>query len=234
MTAQQGVQPPIAFAAQRPAGRAGASGQPRGAADPNRLTYLNVQFQGPITGNVNDHEITFHEQVRTIYGPVLGWDDQLNFDKVQDLGPDDELMNCDQMTLRQGAIIQQAGQPDRRPMEMEAIGNVSVEGATFRALANRMTYAEAKDLLVLEGDGRNDAELYRQERVGAPPTKIAARKILYWRMANQVSVNDARFFDLDQGTAPAAPPSMTPGKTTPDKKPAAGKKPAPGASGLQQ
>ena len=70
------------------------------------------------------------------------------------------------MTLRQGAIVQQPGQPDHRPMEMEAIGNVSVEGATFQALANRMTYAEAKDLLVLEGDGRDDAELYRQERVG--------------------------------------------------------------------
>ena len=82
----------------------------------------------------------------------------MNFDKVQDLDPDDELMNCDQLTLRQGAIVQQPGQPDRRPMEMESVGNVSVEGATFRALANRMTYAEAKDLLVLEGDGRNDAE----------------------------------------------------------------------------
>ena len=225
VTTQSGVQPAVALAAQRPAGRAGAAGQPHGPPDPNRLTYLNVQFQGPITGNVNDHEITFHDQVHTIYGPVLAWEDQLNFDKVADLGPDDELMHCDQLTLRQGAIVQQPGQPDRRPMEMESIGNVSVEGATFRALANRMTYAEAKDLLVLEGDGRNDAELYRQERVGAPPTRIAARKILYWRMANQVSVNDARFFDLDQGTTATAPPSVTGGKTTPDKKPPAGKKP---------
>ena len=46
----------------------------------------------------------------------------------------------------------------------------------------------------------------RQERVGAPPTRIAARKILYWRTANQVSVNDARFFDLDQGTAATCAP----------------------------
>jgi hypothetical protein len=233
VTTQSNTPPAVALAAQRPAGRAGAPGQQRGAADPNRLTYLNVQFQGPITGNVNDHEVTFHDQVRTIYGPVLAWEDQLNFDKVQDLGPDDELMNCDQMTLRQGAIVQQPGQPDRRPMEMEAVGNVSVEGATFRALANRMTFAEAKDLLVLEGDGRAQAELYRQERVGAPPARIAARKILYWRSANQVSIDGARFFDLDQGTTATAPPSMTNGKTTPDKKPPAGKKPAPAAGTIQ-
>jgi lipopolysaccharide export system protein LptA len=227
VTTQSSVQPAVALAAQRPAGRAGAPGQPHGPPDPNRLTFLNVQFQGPITGNVNDHEITFHDQVHTIYGPVLAWEDQLNFDKVADLGPDDELMHCDQLTLRQGAIVQQPGQPDRRPMEMEAVGNVSVEGATFHALANRMTYAEAKDLLILEGDGRVNAELYRYERVGAPPARIAARKILYWRMANQVSVNDARFFDLDQGTTATAPPSVTGGKTTPDKKPAATKKPPP-------
>ncbi|HEX4000594.1 MAG TPA: hypothetical protein VHX65_18745 [Pirellulales bacterium] len=230
-TSQSGVLPAVAIAPQQSGNRPGQPGQQRGAPDPNGLTYLNVQFQGPITGNLNNHEIAFHDQVRTIYGPVPDWADQLNFDKVQDLGPKDELLNCDQMTLRQGAIVQQPGQPERRPMEMESVGNVSVEGATFRALANRMTYAEAKDLLVLEGDGRNDAELYRQDRVGSPPTRIAARRILYWRTANQVSVNDARYFDLDQSTSATAPPSMTGAKSAPPQSQSGSKKPTPPVNG---
>lgn len=231
-TSQTGVLPATAFSqqpgqpqqpGQRPAGR----GQ-HAAANPNQLSYLNVQFQGPISGNLNHHEITFHDQVRAISGPVLDWSDQLNLDKVESLEENQELLNCDQMTLRQGPLVQQPGQPPRRPMEMEATGNVSVEGATFRALAYRLTYAEAKDLLVLDGDGRNDAQLFRQDRIGAPPGQIAAQQILYWKTADQVSVNGAHSFNLDQGTAAAAPPSATPPKPVAGQTPA-GKKPPPGA-----
>jgi hypothetical protein len=57
---------------------------------------------------------------------------------------------------------------------------------------------------VFEGDGRSDAQLYRQERVGAPTSSASAGKIFYWRGLNRVDIQDARYLDLDQINASAA------------------------------
>jgi len=64
--------------------------------------------------------------------------------------------------------------------ELVALGNAVAENVTFRALGNRITFDEAKDLLILEGDGLSDAELWRQLQVGLPASKVAAKKIWYW------------------------------------------------------
>jgi hypothetical protein len=181
----------------------------------DHLNYLNVQFSGPLTGNLNQHEFTLHDQVHTIYGPVLSWNDQLNSDNIDDLDDGDALINCDQLTVRQGegyitspptTNAQGVPQPPpapHHPLELEAVGNTMVEATNFTARSNRMTYAEAKDLLVLEGDGRRDAELYRQDQPGAPDSSTIAKRILFWRSTNRVSVNDAKFFNLDQPSDPA-------------------------------
>jgi len=99
------------------------------------------------------------------------------------------------------------GQP-RRAIELSAGGNVLVEGSGFTARSARLSYSELKDLLVFEGDGRTDAQLYRQERVGGPTSTASAGKILYWRRHNRVDVQDARYLDFDQlggGSLPNAP-----------------------------
>ena len=48
-------------------------------------------------------------------------------------------------------------------MELTALDNVIAEGTNFTARSARLTYTQAKDLLILEGDGRSDAELFKQE-----------------------------------------------------------------------
>jgi len=83
-------------------------------------------------------------------------------------------------------------------MELGASGNVLVEGESFTARSARLTWSEAKDLLVFEGDGRSDAQLFRQLKAGSQPSTASAGKILYWRTLNQVDIEDARFLDLDQ------------------------------------
>jgi hypothetical protein len=197
------------------------SARPNGTlSQKSELNYLNVQFNGAISGNLNQHEITFHDSVRSVYGPVLSWEDQLT-DDVDDLGPGGVLLTCDQLTVRQTTAKPTASAPERHPIELEAIGNASVEGEQFRALAHRLTYSEEKDLLMLEGDGRTDAQLFRQERPGDPPANTAAKHIFYWRSENRIAVNDFRYLDLNQ--VPGEAPSETkPGATKPAKN--AGKK----------
>ena len=91
------------------------------------------------------------------------------------------------------------------PVELQALGNAMVEGKTFTARAHRIAYAQSKDLLVMEGDGRTDAELYRQAAVGGQTGRASARKILYWPGTGQMQIDT--FNSLDWSGTLATPAS---------------------------
>jgi hypothetical protein len=101
----------------------------------------------------------------------------------------------------------------RSPLNLKAEGNAVVEGQRpegdlFRAWANELTYAQEKDLIMLKGDGRSDAQLFRQVRASAPLSKTVARTILYWPSTRRVEVNDVHYLDFSQfGAPPATPPA---------------------------
>jgi hypothetical protein len=84
-----------------------------------------------------------------------------------------------------------------------------VEGKTFTARGHRVTYSEAKDLLVLEGDGRTDAQLFQQARPGASTSQTAARKIMFWPKTRRVQIDDIRFIDPG-GALPVRPSGTRP------------------------
>jgi hypothetical protein len=172
-----------------------------GAHSPSeRLSYLHVTFERDLKGNINRREITFADQCRATFGPVDDWQGKIDPDDFASFAPGSVVMKCDQLTVRETPA---ARTTDRGAMEMEAVGGTVVEGqmepqqGAFTAHSHRLTYAEAKDLLVLEGDGRSDAELYRQLKPGTPATKLTARKIMYWQQSNRAEVDDARYIDLN-------------------------------------
>jgi hypothetical protein len=123
-------------------------------------------------------------------------------------------VSCDALGIGQTAAAAAA----RPAIELAAAGNVLVEGEAFTARSARLTWSEAKDLLVFEGDGRSDARLFRQTRPGAAPSSASAGKILYWRALERVEVEDARYLDLDQlrgGPSPGLPGSRPAPQRTP-------------------
>jgi len=162
--------------------------------DGKGLTYLNVRFQGSIDGNLRLREITFHDHVRATYGRVEFWDATLEPDNPDALGPGGVLLRCNELTVTQ--MPSPTG--DRDALELVAEDNVQVDGETFNARAARMTYAEAKGLLILEGNGRTDAELYRQEHVGAAYDETTAQRILYWPATKRWRVEGAKSFELNR------------------------------------
>lgn len=161
--------------------------------DDDKLRCLHVRFQGSITGDLHRREMTFHDQVQTTYAPVESWLAMLDAGDPEKLAPDGVVMHCDRLSVTQTVVPES----DRRSLELEAVGNTVVEGNTFTARAIRMTYAEAKDLLVLEGNGRTDAELFRQQQLGGNTSKATARKILYWPKTNRLKVAGARSLELE-------------------------------------
>ncbi len=191
---------------------------PAAPAQPDELTYLGIDFQRGIRGNINRRVMEFHQRVEAIWGPVAKWGDTLDPHAATGLPPRVVTISSD--VLGVGQVPPAPGQ-QRSSIELAAGGNVLVEGDSFTARSARLTWSEAKDLLVFEGDGRSDAQLYRQVKVGAATSSASAGKILYWRAINRVDVDDARFLDMDQlgagagglrtpgfgGAAPAKPVS---------------------------
>ncbi len=90
----------------------------------------------------------------------------------------------------------------QRAIELLASGDVVAEGASngslFTARASRLTHDEAKDLLILEGDGRTDAQLFRQASAGSVPSTTLARKIFFWRSSGRVDIDGARSLQFNQ------------------------------------
>lgn len=176
------------------AARNPAAATPAAAPPSDQLNCLHVRFQKSITGNLLRRQMSFSDQVQTAYAPVASWDAMLPVENPDVLGPKGVTVRCDQLSVAEMSTPM----GNRRSVELEALGNTVVEGTTFTARGNRITYAEAKDLLVLEGDGRSDAELFRQPLPGVPTSKAAARKILYWPKTNRVKVDGARSLELSQ------------------------------------
>ncbi len=185
---------------------------------PAGLSYLGVDFQQGLRGNIHRRMMEFHQRVEAIWGPVAGWEDTLDPHAAAGLPENVVLISCDALGVGQAPPL--PGQP-RSTLEIGAGGNVLVEGESFTARSARLSWSEAKDLLVFEGDGRSDAQLFRQLEVGGRPSTASAGKILYWRSLNRVDVEDARYLDLDQlqgGAMPQSPagaPPPRPGQAAP-------------------
>jgi lipopolysaccharide export system protein LptA len=160
------------------------------------LDRLEVVFQRSLTGNLHRRVLTFHEQVRTLYGPVAAWEMPLPADDPDALGDNGASLRCDQLTT-----VQIPAPGGRGTVELEAAGNLVAHGRQYTARASRMTYAQAKGLVVLEGTPRTDAQLFLEDQ--ATPTQ--AGRILFWPQTRHVQVNDLRSFEM-QVPAPAPPP----------------------------
>ena len=178
-----------------PFNRGPDAGRPAGTGDdPNQLTYLDVEFQDRIDGNLHDRTLTFHDQVHCVYGPVDSWDATLDVDDPDSLGPNGALLTSDELTVTQMTTPLDGGES----MELVAQGNVRAEGNMFNAWGHRMTYDQAKDLLILEGTGRVDAELYYQKREGAPPQHAQMGTIRFRPSTKQIQIDDARSVEFNQ------------------------------------
>ncbi|MGD0896927.1 MAG: hypothetical protein ABR915_03765 [Thermoguttaceae bacterium] len=179
------------------------------AADPSQLTCLHLRYLGSITGNIRSKQTTFHDQVRAAYAPVpaQAWLATLESDDPAVLGPRSVVLHSDHLTVTDMGPGSPAGAAGGGHSEMTAFGNVVAEGCAlgpngklrnYTARATRMSYAQAKDMAVLEGDGRTDAQLFIQEGEGTVPTRLDGQKILYRPGADGGSIDGARSLELNQ------------------------------------
>ena len=180
--------PTCCRAAARPPRAARPTGlPPRGPRAPpprpaaTSFPAMHVRYQGYITGYVagelHHHEVTFHDQVRGAYAPVDSWTATIDTNSPETLGPDGAVLHCDQLSAV-NMTPPHSKDAAQRDMEFVATGNAVAEGAgdLFTARAARITYDQKKQLAILEGDGRTDADSIGSRRPAAPSRRRRPRK----------------------------------------------------------
>jgi len=156
------------------------------------LAYVRIDFDEQLTGNITNREVQFHGRVRTIYGPVPDWHQTLDSNPVDGLREGQLALSSDHLALAQ---MGPATAGDEAAVELIATGNASVEGTNFTARGNRISYARAKELLILQGDGRNDAEFWRK---GSTHPDAAAQGLRFWIKDNRLEWDGGKFLNLSQ------------------------------------
>jgi hypothetical protein len=115
-----------------------------------KLYFLRVDFLDRLGGNLHTHEISFFERVRTVYGPVDAWEQELDADRPELLPPDTLTLTSDALEIRESPLaarnrpqeLAQIGRQSLGPVQLVAAGNVRIDGqsttqGSFAATADR-------------------------------------------------------------------------------------------------
>jgi hypothetical protein len=168
-----------------------------------------------ITGNKNRKEMVFHGQVLAAHALAKSWTTTLLDDGNRDpnhLGPQAVVLQCESLEVDDMSPVGSGSSS----MEFQARDNVIAEGtlppsadgkvSNFYARCARLSYSQAKDQLIFEGDGRSPAKLYKQNGEGTVLSPFEAQKILYFQKTGEAIVNGFQSLEMTPPPMKAAPP----------------------------
>jgi hypothetical protein len=190
-----------------PTGGAAIAALPK-ASTGSKLFFLRVDFHSGLDGNIYLRELTFHNRIRTVYGPVDSWQQELDLTKPESLPPDSLTLTCDDLRLNEdplaARIVANSNDGIKKPigpMQLKAMGNVSLAGQVqgqgdFNVQAAQASYDQYKDLFMLEGDMRTPAKLWRRNVTGQVGAPTEARQIQYTRSTGEIKVKGIQYFEI--------------------------------------
>ncbi|MEN1678114.1 MAG: hypothetical protein AAGJ46_00865 [Planctomycetota bacterium] len=178
-----------------------------GRGEPSRgepsLNLLRVHFQQAVSGRWEGRGrfVQFDGRVRSIYAPVLAWQDDMPVTPSGPLPPDAATLQCDQLRVNEDPLASRLAAPagvsqgTLAPLELTAVGHVRLEGASddggsFNAQSSRASYNQLKELFVLEGDGRSPANLWLRKSAADGWLKHPSGRIAYWRKTGIVQTEN--------------------------------------------
>jgi hypothetical protein len=145
-----------------------------------RMTY--VQFQGNMLANSKTGVASFFTDVRVLHIPVKTYNEEVDLDKVLavELPENAIFMRCRHLKVLDRVVD---GKPSKN---MEANGQVSVQGRDFSATADQVTYDQSKELIVFSSGDTGPAQLKKFATPGVRGDTITAKRILYWRLTKKI------------------------------------------------
>lgn len=120
------------------------------------IAFIQVNFDGRMKIDGAADTVDVSQRIRTCYSDVQSWDQTIDPDLVtQGTLGNSVLLNCEKMSLAQW----QPRDADEAINELIATGNVRINSNELDATADRVSYSEASDMLVVEGTPRTDARI---------------------------------------------------------------------------
>lgn len=171
-----------------------AQKQNPGQANRSGLDYLHCRFDDSLQANTNRTELRINGRVRALSAAVAEWGTRLDPD-AERVPAEATKISCDQVQ-----IVQWTPRGSDQPTtEVLATSNARIVGSNFEATAERLSYNERTDLLVIEGDSRQDANLWFQQQPGAKRDHLVAGKILYRPGDQWTQIEKVRNATFNQG-----------------------------------
>ena len=160
-----------------------------------RLKHLEIIYQGTMTSNLRKRIAIFRDRVEVLHSPVDQIEEPVDRFHLRD---DGLWLRCEQLNLsqiRHTTATASRNNPLQRieSVEMTALKNVEAEiqkNGFHIATADRISYSEAKDQLILEGQQSHPARISRQTKRGASPSRFSGGKITYYPGTQHLKIDD--------------------------------------------
>lgn len=153
--------------------------------DASKWEYMRIDFAGTADGNLKQKFNTFKDRVQIIYGPV---ERSLMVIKLEDLPKDAGWMRCQSLRITQNEA---KGKDQTGYIDLLALGNVELEGRSFNARAESISYDESKGLYTLRSQGRRKATIWRQLQVGGKLSRADAQLMYFIPARNVLKLDQA-------------------------------------------
>jgi hypothetical protein len=144
--------------------------------------YSRIKFARDMSGSVKDRTTTFRGQIEVIYGPVDEPMVKIDLDK---LPKDGGAMFCDWLEF-----VQRTSSDNVKHVELLAKENARLEGRSFFAQADEISYDESKGLYMLRSSG-DESILWREKIAGGERTAVVAETFRFIPSINKVEFDKA-------------------------------------------
>lgn len=155
-----------------------------GGGSADALFYLRVDYAGELVGSLSRRNVQFRNQVRTVVGPVNGWDQRVEIRDQGSMHPRSAELTCDQLT------VSDVGNRAQASLVLEALGNTQVVAKSFLAYAERISFDQAKDMLVLESSTPGRTKLKYQNQT------LALDRMIYFPKTGNMKIENGRQADV--------------------------------------
>ena len=168
---------------------AGLAGKRNDASKP--ITFVRANFSGQMKVEAAKNQMTISDRVRTVHLQTDDWRTNADPDRIPpELQPTATSLTSERLTLARWQP-RDAAEPTH---EMIADGNVRIFGDTIDLSANRVSYNQVNDMLVVNGTTRTAANIRYQEGTGRTRAwqEFSAEKFEYQISSQTVNVSGVR------------------------------------------
>ena len=144
-----------------------------------KLSCVHSRFDGQLVANAEKGTMEIDRNTRSAWANVDRFDQTLDPDRPDKLPIGAAVLKSDELKFAQWTP--RNAEPR---LEMQAEGNTSIKSDLFEAVADRMTYTDDTDVLIIEGKPPADARLSYRRSVNGTPETMMLQKIHY-RLSDQ-------------------------------------------------